>query len=281
MVSFKPESAFVTSVERNYLTVSALYDFSGSGPGTFSFDPVSRFQVIGVDDNVETTSDATPIDIANAGSVSITITTGLSKRKLSISPLSCGSRYDDVKASIGEAQTLAAQATLYIREKGADPLYNAYFGHNPTEDVINNFGFILGTNAHKEAYCECEPGVVSSENPDVYNTVATDYIFFCKPFFDQKPLNAICKKEVSPTVQNLRGGSTLRMLARTYVPGVAGQHRTCEQSRGLSDFDKITNNNNYEASTRTRHYLPRARVLTRDRDLCSASLPRLLPRSVK
>ena len=277
MVSFGPESAFVTSVERNCLTVSALHDFSGSGTGAFSFDPVSRFQVIGVDDSVETTSDATPIDIANAGSVSISITGGLSKRRVTIS---CSSPRDgEVEASIEEARALASHAVEYIKKNGADTLYKAYFGDNPTRDVITNFGFIIGMRSHnfKEAYCVCDPIIVTSVNPDVYNTAGTGCINFCEPFFDQKSLTALCKKEVSPTAKNLRGGSTLRMLARTYAPGVAGEHRTCEQSRGLSDFDKITNNDNYEASTQTLHYLPRARVLTRNHDLCSASLPRPMP----
>ena len=268
----------MTSVERNCLIVSALYDFSGSGPGTFSFDPVLRFQVIEVDDGVETTSDATPIDIANAGYVSIIITDGLSKRRVAISSASCTYRYDDAEASIGEARSLAAQAAQYIKDNGADSLYDAYFGGNPTDEFITKFGFIVYSDLYKEANCDCI--VDPPSNPDVYNEAGTDYIHFCKPFFNQKTLSSICNKETNATAQDLRGGSTLRMLGRTFVPGVAGEGRTCEESRRLSDFDKIANDNNYEASTQTRHYLPRARVLTRDRDLCSVSLQRLLPRSV-
>ena len=256
--------------------MSALYDFPASGPGTFTFDPVSRFQVIGVDDSIETTSDATPIDTANAGSVSITITDGLSKRELAVSgPIS--GRKSFIDKSIAEARSLAIHARQYIKDNGPDQFYKAYFGNNPTDEVITKFGFIIDMNAHKIADGVCNPALLSPQNPDAYNTAGTDFIHFCDYFFGKKSLDALCKKETTATAKDLRGGSTLRMLVRTYVPGVAGQNRNCEQSRGLSDFDKITNNDNYEASTQTRHYLPRAHVLTRDRDLCSASLPRSMP----
>ena len=234
--------------------------------------------MIGPDGSVETTSDATPIDIANARSVSITITDDLSKREIWMGCQN-GDQVSAVQSSISEAKDMARGTISYIKEnQGRDELYKAYFGNNNPSDVISNYRFIVDTDTHK-VNTFCTDPICSDNSRDAINPTGTDDIFFCGRFFDQKSLSSLCKKEVSATAKDLRGGTTLRMLARAFVPGVAGQERNCEQSRGLSDFDKITNNDNYEASTQTSHCLPRVRVLTWDRHLCSASPPRSLPGS--
>ena len=275
----KLEAAFVTSVERNCLTVSALYDFSASGLGTFTFDSVSRFQVIGVNDGVETTSDATPVDIANVRSVSVSITDDLSKRGIAN-----GCRqmeYFYVQDSIKEARDMARLAIAYIVEnQDRDGFYKTYFGTNPTSDVICNFASIVKADTHTvNTVCLdpiCDAG---DRNPrDAINPAGSDDIHFCIPFFSQDHLPSLCKKDTAPTARKIRGGTVLRMLARAFVPGVVGEGRTCDGARELTDHGKITNNLNYEASTQTPHCPPRARVLTWDRDLCSASLPRSMPR---
>ena len=233
--------------------------------------------MIGVDDSVETTSDTTPVDIANIRSVSITITHDLSKRGVWVTCHSTDAGVPLIQASINEAKDMARRAIAYIKEnQDRDGFYKDYFGNNPTSDVIRNFGFIVDTNSH-DVRAHCSSPICSSGNRDAINPAGTNDIYFCESFFVQQPLLSLCKKETTPTAGNLRGGTALRMLARTFVPGVAGEGRTCERGRELSDFGKITNNLNYEASTQTPHCLLRAHVLTWDRDLCSASLLRSMP----
>ena len=57
------------------MTVSIAYDFSTTGPGTFTIDPVPRFRVAGLDGTAKT-------HVADTRSVSVTITDGASKREL-------------------------------------------------------------------------------------------------------------------------------------------------------------------------------------------------------
>ena len=272
----KLEAAFVTSIERNCLTVSALYDFSASGLGTFTFDSVSRFQVIGVNDSVETTSDATPVDIANVRSVSVSITDDLSKREI---VNECGSdkHYLYIEDGIRGAEYMAYLALEYIAEnQDPDGFYKTYFGTNPTSNVTHNFRLIWEEGTHT-VNAICLDPICSAEGRDVINPAGSDNIYFCSSYFSQDDLPSLCNKDTAPTARKIRAGTVLRMLARTFVPGVAGEGRTCDGARELSDFGKITNNLNYEASTQTPHCPPRAHVLTWDRDLCSASLLRSMP----
>ena len=57
--------------------MSTAYDFSTSGPGTFTFDSISRFQVAGLNGTVEPT-------IADTHSVTVTITDNVPERKLDL-----------------------------------------------------------------------------------------------------------------------------------------------------------------------------------------------------
>ena len=231
----------------------------------------------GVDDSVETTSDATPVNIANIRSVSITITHDLSERDILSTCNPSDVKFTFIQNSINEAKDMARRAIAYIGEnQDRDGFYKAYFGSNPTSDIIHNFRFIVDTNSHN-VNVFCLAPICSSGNRDAIQPAGFSDIVFCSPFFSQKPLPSLCNKETTPTAGNLRGGTALRMLAHTFVPGVAGEGRTCNGARELSNFGKITNNLNYEASTQTSHCLLRARVLTWDRDICSALLLRSMP----
>ena len=170
---------------------------------------------------------------------------------------------------------MADLAAAYVRQLGAgDQLFKDYFGGNSASDVARNFDYIKNANSH-DVVIRCTGASCNSAGAS--NAAGTNVIEVCGSFWSQFTNSDLCKKKASPTSTNLRGATMVRLLARTFTPGVAGQARSCDQSRGLSNFDKITNNDNYGASTHTPHYLPRARVLTWDRDLCSASLPKSLP----
>ena len=80
----KLEAALATWGELNSFTVSVLYDFSATDPGTFTLNPVSTFQVIGVNDTDETVPDPVVINTEKAGPISITVTDHVSKRELGL-----------------------------------------------------------------------------------------------------------------------------------------------------------------------------------------------------
>ena len=236
---------FATPVECNPLTVSALYDFSASGPGTFTFDPVSTFQVIGLEGNIITISDVASTDIAKTRSVSITIT-DVSKRELNLKKSRQVDCNDEKKmffivVSVWESGWMAQAAVSYIQNRGADDqVYKDYFGNNPTSNVISNFNRIADT--------EHDPGTMSCSDSKhacflgfAAYTVQPGNIHYCKSFFDQLSLDTLCP---AVDIANLRGGTTLRELAHALRIGV-DLRIGCLDSQKLDDPDKFRNSGNY------------------------------------
>ena len=252
--------------------MAGLYDFSASGPGTFTFDPVSTFQVIGLDDNFETASDARP--------VSITIT-DVSKRGLNLEKRHQVSCRDDNKRtfisdSAGEAVAMATRAISYMHIHGSgDQLYKDYFGRNVILDVMVNFNKIVNEEAFPGIMSCSDPSHSCTGNSVTYTQQSGDHmdIFFCDPFYGLVSSGSLCTG-TSAESRSHRGGQTLRALAYALLPNTGKQVDGCSESRGLTDDKKINNLDTYMVSTQILRCLPRARALTRGRDLCSVSPPR-------
>ena len=235
----------------------ALYDFSASGPGTFTFDPVSRFQVIGLDDAARTASNTTCTSTANAHSVSITIT-DVSKReiKFGTSRVFCPGR--DIKTienSFNEAAGMAQLGVKYIKENGADKrVFKPYFGDNQDSTVIDRFNRLIGAGSDGTTisiFCS-DPHRSCSGGQPAYTHPSNKYsIFLCDNFFDQLPMDALCGKPPIATVgdRKIRGGTIFRMLASLFVPGMVDGGHKCSDSMNLPDPDKATNTDNYDVST--------------------------------
>ena len=259
--------------------MAGLYDFSASGPGAFIFDPISTFQVIGLDDSFETTSDATRINATIAHPISITFT-NVSKRELELQKrreVSCGdnNKRSFISDSVDEATDMATQAILYMKAHGdGDPLYKDYFGRNVILDVMVNFNKIV----NEEAF----PGIMSCSDPDnvcssnvAYTKPAGDHkdIYYCDSFYGLDHADSLCR-ETSANFLHLRDTWTLRVLAYALSPNMLKGVDGCPESKNLPDDKAIRNPEAYVVSTQILCCLPRARVLTRGRGLCSVSPPR-------
>ena len=236
--------------------MSALYDFSGSGLGTFTFDPVSRFQVIGVNDTVETTLGATPIVNAKAHSVSITITDDASKRELKLEKrvdIKCPdeSKRRTIDISTTEARYMAAVAILYIKKHGRDQLYNDYFGViDVAPAVVDRFKKLLEPSPKP---LSCSPPAGSCG--DWFAHSNKDGIFYCDKYFSQKGIQDICNVH---SANSLRGGTTLRMLT-TLLFRTSDRKLDCAACKRLNDSDKIFSAGNYEVSIQNLSGTPRVR----------------------
>ena len=253
-----------------------LYDFSASGPGTFTFDPVSRFQVIGFNESVETTSDATRKNVVNGRSFPISITiTGVSKREVELKKgdfdvrCSDSGRTSKIVSSILDAAYLASAAVLYIRAHPDDPLYRKYFGGNSPLTVADNYDRILvAVKTDLPMYCSDPSGTCDVIEYDALQKGKE--IFYCDRFFGEGPL---CGGKGDVQDGTMRGGTTLRMFGYIFA-GMGSSGETCSSSQNLPDDKKIKDGVNYEVSTRTLRRLPGACALTWGHGVCSASLPR-------
>ena len=253
----------MTRVEPNSFTVSAVYDFSAADSGTFTFDPVPRFQVVGLNDAVEANT---------THSISITVSDDVSKRELDLekrSTVQCDinadkDRYGRMLSAAGNVYSLAATAGWYISVKGTgDPIYRRYFGKLPKDLVLANFKAIKDMDRWVTLDCSCpshncKPGRCLQKDP-VYSTVTL--VYFCDPFFTPSyhPVNAFC---TNPTdVDYNRVGVTFRVYA-TLLPSTRIVESSCDQAANSIDSDKLKNTYSYAVSIQTPHDVPGAHVLT-------------------
>ena len=242
--------------------MSALYDFSGSGQGTFTFEPVSRFQVIGLNDTVYTTSGATRAVTANVRSVSITITDDASKRELKLEkrdngPSACleEDKRKKIVTSVTEARSMAAVAFTYIRNHHTDQLFKDYFGTNSEETVMHYFDILLNADLPANVFCWAPPDVCNKKPLAYFDKNSINY---CAAFYDQlgvKFIKDFCKSDYDYAY---RGGTTLRMLTITRL-STTDSHIGCTKAKKLPNDKKIGSADNYEVSVQTPSGLPRDR----------------------
>ena len=258
----KPEATFATPGELNLFTVFAAYDFSAAGAGTFTFDPVTRFQIVGLD----------AIEAKTAHSVSITVTDEVSKRELNLEKRVAFQCNDQDNSSrlisfYNKAKFMANTASLYIQQKGTgDQLYKDYFGSNPDGQVIKNFETVWTDNSPSRTLL-C-PDTCQSDGPAY---VSGDSIFFCKIFFGlSDPL--FCPLDV-PDPQG--APTTIALITLTHAILQTGSDAVgCHDARNLRNDRKMGNTDNYVVSTQSPRGLPGARPLTWGLDIYSASLLR-------
>ena len=258
----------MTSAELRSSVVSALYDFSASGPGAFTFDPVSKFKVIGADGITHT-------EIAKAHPVSITITDGVSKPEKR-QQVDCADfkHSSAISGSAAGARALASAALSYLKSHGDDDkLYKSYFGSNAIENITSNFLTIVDEGTAPGALSCSDPFNICRDTPSVAYNSGQD-IYYCNSFYSQLPLSSLCTGETTVSARNIRGGTTLRQLAGSLIFGMQSPGLSCSDSQQIPVREQIRTDDNYEVSAQTLHCRPRARVLTRGYDLCSVSLPR-------
>lgn len=245
-----------------------MYDFYAAGPGTFTFDPIPRFQIIGLNDTVE---------VNTTRPVSITVTDEVSKRGLNLrkrATLECDDRSKryTIGLSYLAAKAMANVAAEYIRSRHRDKLYGYYFGSSPVEDVVSNFTAIAD---------EGDPGIVlSCSDPDhkcnsgklASRDGAT--IHYCHKFYGLPNHRRLCGDGISTDPDHTSTVATLSQLSIIVTHTEVYDWACLSSVDDLPEYKKIRNAANYAVSTCTPRGLPRACVLMWGNDLCSASLPR-------
>ena len=226
-----------------------MYDFFAAGSGTFTFHPVSKFQVIGTNNTIE----------ANiARSVSITVI-DVSKRELDLEPkvpsFRCkGEHNKTLRAAYWEARVMANYAIINIERKGPDDShYMKYFGKNNYVNVMANFVDIVSPNNPHDFACD---DYSCFDEP--YHYFGTNGILFCQPFFSLLRSKTLC---VLPArmPRETRGGAMLIAMSPPYLKK---DDKTCDEAKALLDPEKFTTAANYAVSAQTPRCLPRARMLT-------------------
>ena len=235
-----------------------MYDFSTTGPGTFTFDPVPGFQVMEPDNAIE-------LNIANTRSVSITVA-DVSKRELSPGKrkLSLGKRdsvecSDPVKKqfildSIDEARFLDSIASFFATFWGNDGALNKkYFGSNSATDIHSKWD-VISNDGSAPTILDCEDkGNYCGSSATFYLSDNNSRIHFCDYFFKYKKPKSLCYGG-KVAEKGLRAGAVIHALALAL--GVADDVIFgCQASQKLTSAYMVKNADNYEVSTRAPHCL--------------------------
>ena len=120
-----------------------------------------------------------------------------------------------------------------------------------------------------------DPAHRCSGNLGLYRQRAGDHfdIYFCDSFRNSSHTDLLCK-ESGVNFLSPRGSQVFRVLAYALLPNMDEPGKECIRSMGIPGVKAIRNPDAYAVITQILCCLRRVRVLTRGRDLCSASLPR-------
>lgn len=257
-----------------------MYDFSATGPGTFTFEPISSFQVIGLNGSVGAAPDTVRLDVANARSVSITVTDDVSPLSLfHIKPGGVECDGPDKAAflltSFIESKILAFRAISWIdgipkQKKYADDtrrvIYARYFGSNQTsmrnlKDIGNMDLRWLHLNCNEDPNKWCDSFDIRLQNIVGYSHMATKTIYFCPLFFKQVSASKICGSE-DVKWEHMRGITMIDLMAFALIDGARGSKSDCTEYKHTPKELKPLIANSYGVSPQIPLGIPRAHVLT-------------------
>ena len=258
-----------------------MYDFSTTGPGTFTFDPVSGFQAIGANNYARAIPDSARTNTVNTRSVSITVTNDVSKRELGFEKrarvdCSNSTKASFISASVVEGRSMALAAAAYIDSHGAgDSLFKAYFESNPTSNVTANFKAVAAENSTSRIMtCESDPGKLCHGSVAAYTGHPSTNIYYCELFYSLRSPGTLCTGN-TVNAGNLRGGVTLHEL--THALGIAHDIKYgCPEDQKLPGAYKIINADNYNVRPRSL-VVYQSSCTNLGRGICSALLPRSTP----
>jgi deuterolysin len=123
----------------NHTDLAALYDFEGTGTGTFSFTPINVFQ----------TGPDAELVVINVAPVKVKVTHDVQKRTLvapSLSNPQCSDagHLQVLRDSLTYARSLAGGAATDIRSHPTSAEWNTYFGGNNLDDIWYRHDIIAG-----------------------------------------------------------------------------------------------------------------------------------------
>lgn len=191
-----------------------MYDFFATGPGTFTFGPVPRFQIVGLNHIIETNT---------ARPVSITVT-DVSKRGPNLEGrilVDCSDEHKRyvIGFSYLEARAMARIASMYISSRGeGDRVYQAYFGSSPVPHVVANFDAIVNENDPHGTLSCADPlhqcGGPTAAYTDLSATMKK--IYYCDIFYGFVTHDRLCKG-LNANAPNLLASATLHQLSHAVV----------------------------------------------------------------
>ncbi|KAK0441457.1 Metalloprotease [Desarmillaria tabescens] len=228
--------------------LSTLFDFASAGPGTFTFTPVTTFQMVGAEAGFINAVSLDKVSVTSS-SVEVHVSGDLAKRDLpvldarAVDICTSTSQRSFIDASYTEAKSLASIASSYIATNGANSLYTAYYGATSTSTIRGVFNNVASESSSSrtlsctDTFRACSSGVIA------YTVISTTNVYFCSLFFSEVPSANLCRG-TSVASRNVRGGTTLHELTHA-TSGTDDVIYGCANDQALSDANQRRNADNY------------------------------------
>ncbi|RDB20163.1 Neutral protease 2 MEP8 [Hypsizygus marmoreus] len=232
--------------------VASLFDFASAGTGTFSFEAITNFKVMGAEERVAGAQSFAKIQ-ATTPTVQVQVTGDVAKRELpelnkrATNICTTSSRKSFIDASYTEGKALASGGVSYINTNGANTLYKAYWGAIATSRPRSVLSAVASESSSSrtlscvDSYGVCSGGVIA------YTVIATTNIYYCSIFFNEVPSTSLCSGTTVAS-RNVRGGTTLHELTHA-VADTDDVTYGCAADQALSDSQSVINADNYNCFT--------------------------------
>ncbi|KAK0201344.1 Metalloprotease [Desarmillaria ectypa] len=246
------DSAFAVIPPGESVTVehelSTRFDFASAGPGTFTFAPVTSFQMTSPQARLANAASLDQVSISSS-SVDVHVSGDLAKRDLpvldarAVDICTSASQKSFIDASYTEAKSLASIASSYISNNGANSLYTAYYGATSTSTIRSVFNNVASESSGSrtlsctDTFRACSSGVIA------YTVISTTNVYFCSLFFNEVPSTSLCRGTTVAS-RNVRGGTTLHELTHA-TSGTDDVIYGCASDQALSDANQRINADNY------------------------------------
>ncbi|KAK0449800.1 Metalloprotease [Desarmillaria tabescens] len=245
------DSAFTTIGAGETVTVdhdvSSLYDFASAGEGTYTFEPVTTFQMADVAAKVaastlnKVTVSSTSMDVHVSGDLAARDVAGIDKRATAV--CSSSTKKTFITSSYTEAKSLASLSSSYISSNGKNTLYTAYWGATSTSTISSVYNAVASESSSSrtlsctDTYGACTSGVIA------YTVISTTNIYYCDLFFNEVASTSLCTG-TTVAARNIRGGTTLHELTHA-VADTDDVTYGCSADQALSDANARINADNY------------------------------------
>ncbi|ESK90392.1 deuterolysin metalloprotease family protein [Moniliophthora roreri MCA 2997] len=229
--------------------VASLFDFASAGAGTYSFKPVTSFQIAGSEEKVSGFAESEQADVTS-NAVAVNVTKQLEKpdilQKRARNICNNPAQNAFINAAYAEGKEMARASLAYMSNYPGSDLYRRYFKNNDPNTVAGVFNGVATENsAQRTIDCSDPYGYCSSRGWIAYALYAPPgNVYVCPPFFSQVPQNDLCTGATTVNNRNQRGAIILHELTHA-ISGTVDVNYGCPVDEQLNANDQLRNADNY------------------------------------
>ncbi|EEB90307.1 hypothetical protein MPER_11500 [Moniliophthora perniciosa FA553] len=226
--------------------VASLFDFASAGTGTFSFEPVTSFQIVGSEEKI---SESEQVHVTS-NAVAVNIIKQLEKRdilqKRAVDICNNPAQRAFIDAAYAEGKEMARASLSYILQYPGSNLYLRYFKNNNPNTVAGVFNAVATENSLQRTIdCSDPYGYCQSRGWIAYALFdPPQNVYVCQTFSNTVPQTDLCTGASTVNQRNQRGAIILHELTHA-LAGTVDINYGCPVDEQLNANDQLRNADNY------------------------------------